>query len=111
LTEENQLGFATELYQGRLRVAAALSRAGELTPPTFSNAVAGQSLGQYLLGEPLTEVYQQSVDGTQINALLEQTGTVPERLKRMHFKSLGGILHLQQDVVTRYRAKNTNVIA
>jgi Zn-dependent protease with chaperone function len=111
LTEENQLGFAAELYQARLRVAAALSRAGELTPPAFSNAVTGQSLGQYLLGEPLTEVYQQSVDGTQINTLIEQTGTVLERLKRMYFKSLGGILHLQQDVVTRHGLKNTDVIA
>jgi hypothetical protein len=73
--------------------------------------VAGQSFAQYLLAEPLTEVYQQSVDGSQINALLDQTGTVLERLKRMYFKSLGGILHLQQDVVTRQSAKKPDVIA
>jgi hypothetical protein len=111
LTEENQTGFATELYQARIRVAAALDRANELTPPAFSNAVAGQLLGQYLLTEPLTDVYQQSVDGNQINALINQTGTVLERLKRMYFKSLGGILHLQRDVVTRHNAKKTNIIA
>ncbi len=111
VTEENQAGFATELYQARIRVAAALARAGELTPPAFSNAVAGQSFAQYLLAEPLTEVYQQSVDGSQVNALLDQTGAVLERLKRMYFKSLGGILHLQQEVVTRHRAKKTGVMS
>ncbi len=111
LTEEHQAGFAWAFYEARLKLAGVLARADELPPPAFSNTVAGQSLGQYLLAEPVTEVYQDSVDGDQVNALINETGTVLNRLRRMYFKSLGGILKLQQDVVTRHEAEKPDVIA
>ncbi|HEX8530921.1 MAG TPA: M48 family metalloprotease, partial [Cytophagales bacterium] len=111
VTEENQRPFARAFCEARSAVAEVLTRAGELTPPALSNAVAGQSLGQYLLAEPLTLVAGQTVNGDQVNALLSQTAAVLERLKRMYFKSLGGILNLQGEVVTACRAKKTDIIA
>jgi Zn-dependent protease with chaperone function/predicted nucleic-acid-binding protein len=111
ITQKQGAGFAAELYQARTRMEAILTRADQLVLPAFNNTATIQAFGKYLLEEPLVEVYHESVDGGQINGLMNQAGTVLERSRRMYFKSLGGILNLQQQMVTQYLAQKQDVIA
>jgi Zn-dependent protease with chaperone function len=45
------------------------------------------------------------IEGAWIEDLLDRLAEVEDKLRRLHFKSLGGILALQESVVQRWRAK------
>ena len=59
---------------------------------------AFSSVRSYLLEEPVAHVYSNSLEGQQINRLTEQTALVIERMRRVHFKSMGGILSVQEKI-------------
>ena len=66
---------------------------------------AGEPLGPFLLSEPLIKnltAGTQTLDGNWINALMSQMGEVIDKLRRILFKSLGGILALQESLADRW---------
>jgi Zn-dependent protease with chaperone function len=82
-------------------LAKALHTADDLPLPALKNMKKGKPLGTFLLDKRL--VYSLDRDegmlrGDWINKFLSQLTEVLEKLRRIHFKSLGGILLLQDRI-------------
>ena len=89
-------------FEEQLRVA------GGLLLPPLKNMTAGAPLGPFLLSEPLVRNLRadtESLDGVWINRLLGQMGEVADRAARVLFKSLGGLLALQEGIAERWAAR------
>lgn len=79
----------------------ALRASEEMDIPALKNMTAGESLRKFLLGKKLVEglsKHEQSLSPKWINKLLDQRREVQKKVDRIHFKSLGGILGLQERV-------------
>jgi Zn-dependent protease with chaperone function len=79
----------------------ALKASEDMTIPSLKNMPAGESLRKFLLQKRLVEglsKYEQSLSPQWINKLLDQMREVQKKVDRIHFKSLGGILALQERV-------------
>ena len=79
----------------------ALRDAEDMTIPALKNMVAGSRLRPFLLERRLVDglsKYEQSLSPKWINKLLDQMGEVQKKVDRIHYKSLGGILALQEHV-------------
>jgi Zn-dependent protease with chaperone function len=75
--------------------------------PALTNMSAGDSLGPFLLSEPLVanlSAGTQTLDGAWIGRLMNQMGEVLDKLARILFKSLGGILAVQENLADRWLA-------
>jgi Zn-dependent protease with chaperone function len=112
-----QRQIAKEVFQatvGALRQARdafeqKLREADKVELPALKHLSAGASLGKYLLDRPLVPALApktSSLDGQWINAFLEQLNEVITRLRRIHFKSLGGILSLQENIAREWELRN-----
>jgi Zn-dependent protease with chaperone function len=69
--------------------------------PKLENMEAGASLGGFLFPDGLVDDYlllARRFDGALLQGLIEQYGQVLGRLVRLHFKSMGGILALQERI-------------
>jgi Zn-dependent protease with chaperone function len=79
----------------------ALKSAEAMKIPPLANLHAGEPLRQFLLEKPLVErltTYQVSLTSRWINKLVRQMGEVQKKVDRIHFKSVGGILALQERI-------------
>jgi Zn-dependent protease with chaperone function len=86
---------------------AQLDAAHGLYLPPLSNMNAGDKLGPFLLGEPLMKnlpAGAQTLEGQWIGQLLGQMGEVIDKTARILFKSLGGILAIQERLAERWLA-------
>jgi hypothetical protein len=84
-----------------------LQTAGRLRVPALKNLTPGEPLAPFLMSRPLIHRLsdaQNSLDGAWIGKFLEQLGEVLEKATRIHFKSLGGILALQEGIMERWTA-------
>jgi Zn-dependent protease with chaperone function len=84
-----------------------LQKAGKLSVPPLSNVPAGTALRD-LLGEPSLQIPTLQPDATQIPAdwivsIVKVQAGVLGRLRRVHFKSLGNILKLQELIALRWK--------
>ncbi len=85
-----------------------LDAARGLYLPALTNMTEGAPHGPFLLSEPLIAnipAGTQTLDGTWINQLLNQMGEALDKLARILFKSLGGILALQESIADRWAAR------
>jgi Zn-dependent protease with chaperone function len=85
-----------------------LEKADKLRLPPLVHMKAGKRLGPFLWDEPVVRRVRwsrQSISGKQIQRLMEQLGKVIDRAQRIHFKSLGGILALQEEIGKRWLNK------
>lgn len=77
-------------------------RAAEAMPmPALKNMPAGQPLRDFLLEQKLVDdisKHDRAISGPWIKDLLRQMGEVQRKVDRIHFKSLGGILALQERI-------------
>lgn len=95
------LGLAHEALSQRLHAA------GQLLLPPLKNMTSGAPLGSFLLSRPLISPLSgdsNSLDGEWIGRFLEQLGEVLSKAQRLHFKSLGGILALQEKIAEQWAA-------
>jgi hypothetical protein len=117
-----QRQIAQQLFQatvGALRQARdtfeqKLGDADKLLLPALKHITAGAPLGKYLLDQPLVRPLNpstKSLDGQWIGQLLEQLHAVLTKLRRIHYKSLGGILTLQERIAAAWREKTMPVDA
>ena len=101
---QNALGALRGAHDA-LRTQLDVAR-GLLLPP-LKNMTAGEPLGPFLLSEMLVRNLNadtQSLDGVWINRLMAQMGEVIDKTARILFKSLGGILTLQEGFAERWIA-------
>jgi Zn-dependent protease with chaperone function len=78
-----------------------LRTAEDLTLPALKNLPAGQSLKPFLLDRPLLEglsKYDNTITSRWIDKLLKQFAEMKEKVDRIRFKSMAGILALQEKI-------------
>jgi Zn-dependent protease with chaperone function len=98
------IGFFQEAH---LTMKSSWDAANLLRIPRLKNMADGQCLGSFLLTEPLLTYlsnHVQTLDGNWIDRLYKQLGEMLDRIRRMHFKSVGGILALQEDIAAAWLA-------
>jgi hypothetical protein len=85
-----------------------LQAADNLRLPALKNVAPGAALGAMLhsgsVVSPLGGAAN-SLDGASIGGFLNQLGEVLDKAKRIHFKSLGGILALQEKIAAEWQAR------
>jgi Zn-dependent protease with chaperone function len=100
-------GVLATLGRARETLREELQAAGGLRLPALKNVTPGAPLGPLLLTQPLIHQLntgQNSLDGQWIGRLLGQMSEVIDRAQRIHFKSLGGLLALQEGIAQRWAA-------
>jgi Zn-dependent protease with chaperone function len=99
------LAFFREAYRA---LEKHLEAADRLSLPVLKNLAAGTPLGSFLLEEPLAYELRESdrtLDGKWIGEFIQQLSTVCDKARRIHFKSLGGILALQEKITANWHAR------
>lgn len=98
------------LRECRTALGEQLAAANKLTVPALTNLPAGSALGPYLFaGElvPNLPAQTSTLDGAWINGLMNQLSEVTEKSARILFKSLGGILALQDRIAAEWHTRRT----
>ena len=97
------------LRGAREALRAQLEAADALRLPPLTNMKAGGRLGTFLLDKDVVRDLPEgttSLDGAWIGGLFNQYGEVLDRLARVLFKSLGGVLAVQERVAGRWAARH-----
>jgi Zn-dependent protease with chaperone function len=84
-----------------------LRRADKLALPELKNMTGGEPVGNFLLEKELVSQFgrsARSLSGKKIGRFLGQFVEVQDKLRRLHYKSLGVILKLQEAVAEKWRA-------
>ncbi|MBF8964967.1 M48 family metalloprotease [Pontibacter sp. FD36] len=100
MSEKEGKWFATEFRRLRDAFEAILKEADTLQFPALQNVDTAQSVRKYLLQEELIWMSADSLQGEELNMLINQTVTVAERMQRVYTKCLGSLLSLQEQLVT-----------
>jgi Zn-dependent protease with chaperone function len=107
---QNALGA---LRQAHTALRDQLEKADELRLPPLKNMTAGDPLGPFLLSEKLVKNLHpdtQTLDGAWIGQLMNQMGEVIDKSARILFKSLGGLLALQERIAERWAEARTRAL-
>jgi len=83
-----------------------LTTADDLPMPDMANMKKGKPVGHFLLDKKMVHSLdsdESSVSPQWINALMSQLSEVKAKLMRIHFKSLGGMLILQDRIHQKWR--------
>ncbi len=94
------------LRDARKALKKILREADQINMPAMKNFVEGEKLGDFLLKQELVrELSSNVIKGKWLDKLMNQLGEVQAKAARLHFKSLGGILALQEKIAADYLAK------
>jgi Zn-dependent protease with chaperone function len=83
-----------------------LETADDLPLPDLANMKKGKPLGHFLLDKKLVHALARDEDmirGAWVSKLMNQIGEVHAKLRRIHFKSLGGVLILQDRIYRKWK--------
>jgi Zn-dependent protease with chaperone function len=89
-----------------------LNKADDLPMPALKNVKEGEPLGLFLLDRKLVKGLRpsaQTLTSKWIGKFLTQIDQVREKIRRVHFKSLGGILALQEKIGKRWATELASV--
>jgi hypothetical protein len=95
------------LRQAHARLAKMLDEASGMPMPLLTNVIAGQPLRNLLRTEPLIRNLHHDIktlDGQWIGEFMGQLREVIDKMARTLFKSLGGLLILQERIAERWHA-------
>ena len=99
LSEADVKFYADKFQNVYVQLEYTLTDVDKLRMPALNNMDSIASIRKHLLEEAVAHVHLNSLDGERINKLMEQTALVIDRMRRIYFKSLGGILSLQESLV------------
>src|SRR5438270_11284048 len=86
------------LREARSALKKVLREARELDMPAMKNFEEGDRLADFLLDQDIVpELPETYVKGKWIDKLLRQLDQVMRKAARLHFKSLGSILQVQEE--------------
>jgi Zn-dependent protease with chaperone function len=86
--------------------------AREINLPAMKNFEEGENLADFILeGKMVPEPPLSYVKGAWIDKLMTQLQGVRQKCFRLHFKSVGGILRLQEDIAAKWRVLREPVAA
>lgn len=101
LHPEDFRGVMRTFRDAQRELKASLAAAENMRFPPLKNMPAGQSLRPFLLDKKLVasvSVSQGELRGKWVDKFLKQFHEVQTRIDRLHFKSLGAILALQENI-------------
>lgn len=89
-----------------------LYTADNMPIPALKNLEEGTPLGQFLMDRPLVKKFRPSgrISGKQVGKFLDQLQEVRTKVGRIHFKSLGGILALQERIGKQWTPEAATVL-
>jgi len=91
------------LRDSRTALRKLLRDAKQIDMPAMKNFEEGERLADFLLDQDvLREPRENTIEGKWISKLLSQLEQVREKARRLHFKSIGGILALQEKVAAEF---------
>jgi Zn-dependent protease with chaperone function len=106
LSQDDFAEVSHVLRQARKSLKNILRDADDINMPAMKNFVEGEKLGDFLLTKELIrEPAEQLIKGTWVTKLLDQLDEVRAKSHRLHFKSLGGILALQEKISKEFQEK------
>jgi Zn-dependent protease with chaperone function len=86
--------------------------AREINLPAMKNFEEGENLADFILeGKMVPEPPLSYVKGVWIDKLRKQLGGVKNKCFRLHFKSIGGVLSLQEKIAAQWKAMREPVAA
>src|SRR5579883_2646341 len=89
-----------------------IKTAREINLPAMKNFEEGDNLADFILeGKMVPEPPLSYVKGVWIDKLMTQLQGVRQRCFRLHFKSVGGILRLQEEIATKWKTLREPVAA
>lgn len=98
--------FNRELSSSRVEFIQFIQNADSLKLPPLSHMEDVQAVGAYLHPDPRLDDVGDKINEQFVNGLMSRMHTAHSRLGRLHFKSLGGILNLQESLVEEWRSKS-----
>lgn len=100
------------LREARRALKKVVQDAREVNLPAMRNFEEGERLADFILEDKLVaELPETYVKGVWVQKLLTQLNKVKQRCRRLHFKSLGGILALQEQIAAGWRERRAPVEA
>jgi Zn-dependent protease with chaperone function len=106
---EAEFGEVLNIFrEAHVVLTDSLNTADRLLLPALKNMTAGEPLGYFLLDQKMVKGFwpkASSIDGKKVQKFLQQMGEVQDKVRRIHFKSLGGILALQERIGQRWTAE------
>lgn len=103
VTEDDHDIFMHSINRVRKELCLQLDKSRELKMPAFEHLMPGQLLRGFLLeGEPVHSVLPYYHETQGVNVLYDQLEQVYSRAQRLYYKSLGGILALQESLSDRF---------
>lgn len=103
LSEQQVYDFAANFVQLRDFAEEVLKDLDHLQLPPLNNMENIQSLADFLLEKPLVRLPKSTLDGQYIQILLHQLDEIVAKCRRLYFKSLGGMLSLQEGIYKAYK--------
>ena len=103
------LHFFQELH---VTFKTCLDSAARLKIPKLENMEEGQALNEFLLTEALVSYLPDNtttLTGKWVERLNKQVAEIVDRVRRIHFKSLGGIFLLQDRIVAQWQERNNTL--
>lgn len=100
------------LRQARAELRRVLEEAERVQLPALKNMPAGDPLGKYLRPESLVAPLRsdtRTIDGAWLAAFMGQLSSARDKARRLHFKSLGGILALQERIAQQWQEQHAAV--
>lgn len=89
-----------------------IKSAREINLPAMKNFEEGDNLADFILeGKMVPEPPLSYVKGVWIDKLMTQLSGVRQKCFRLHFKSVGGILRLQEEIATKWKTLREPVAA
>jgi hypothetical protein len=107
LSQAEYYGALHELRTAHDTLRQALAAADQLRLPALKHVTPGECLGPLLLSRHLIHQLSDAsntLDSVWIGRFLEQLGEVLAKTARIHFKSLGGILAVQEKIAEQWSA-------
>ncbi len=89
-----------------------ISRADKLALPRLKNLKEGAKLGFFLMDVKLVKRLRPtatSITGKWVSKFLGQLGAIEDRIRRIHFKSLGALLALQEQIRERWLTEGASM--
>jgi Zn-dependent protease with chaperone function len=114
LTQEDFRYVLDVLGESHDELRQLLEAAAQMRLPLLKNVAPGEPLGPVLLRQPLIRGLGKAtnrLDGEWIRGFMEQLGEVLNKAQRIHFKSLGGVLALQDRLAEQWPAPGRVAVA
>jgi hypothetical protein len=101
--EEDTVREFTGIFSNcRQEMGKILEKTNKMSIPTLRNMEKVQSLKHFLMENQLANITVGEWDSAKIEIFIGQMETIIDRMRRLHFKSLAGILELQEQIARAY---------